>query len=83
MEWKGLSTGQGKEENGGKGTGIKKHKWQEQNRGAVKNSIGYEEAKNLMCTSHGHELREGGLLEGRGIPGGGGHGGKNGTTVIA
>ena len=47
-------------ENGGKGTGNKKHKWQVQNRqGEVKNSIGNGEAKELICTTHGHELRGG------------------------
>ena len=40
----------------GKGTGIKKHNWQEQNRqGEIKNSIGNREAKELICTTHGHE----------------------------
>ena len=33
---------------GGKGTGNKKH---------VKNSIGNGEPKELICTTHGHELR--------------------------
>ena len=32
--------------------------------------------------THGHELRQG-LLEGRGVSGGGDKGGKIGTTVIA
>ena len=41
----------------GKGTGNKKYKWQVQNRqGEVKNSIGNGEAKELICTTHGHEL---------------------------
>ena len=44
-------------ENEGKGTGNKKHKWYVQNRqGEVKNSIGNGEAKELICTTHGHEL---------------------------
>ena len=43
---------------GGKGTGNKKHNWQIQNRHwEVKNSIGNGEAKELTCTTHGHELR--------------------------
>ena len=47
-------------EDWGKGTGNKKHKWQVQNRqGQFKNSIGNGEAKELMCTTHGHELRRG------------------------
>ena len=45
-------------ENGAKGTGNKKHKWQVQSReGEVKNSMGNGEAKELICTTHGHELR--------------------------
>ena len=53
-------------ENGGKGTGSKKHKWQVQNRkGGVKNSTGNGEAKELIYMTHGRELREG-LLEGSG-----------------
>ena len=45
-------------ENGGKGTGNKKHNWQVQNRqGKVKNSIGNGEVKELICRTHGHELR--------------------------
>ena len=49
--------------NGGKGTENKKHKWQVQNRfGEVKNSMGNEEAKELMCTTDGHELRWGMLV---------------------
>ena len=64
-------------ENGGKGTGIKKHNWYLQNRqGEVKNSIGNGEAKELTCMTHGHELR-GGVLEGRGVHSGGGKGEKH------
>ena len=49
---------EGEGENGGKGTGDKKHKWQVQNRqGEVNNSIGNGEAKELICMTHGHELR--------------------------
>ena len=52
---------------GGKGTGNKKPNRQAQNRqGEVKNSMGNGEAKELMCTTHGHELR-GGMLEGGGV----------------
>ena len=40
---------------GGKGTGNKKH---------VKNSIGNGEPKELICTTHGHELRGAILLGG-------------------
>ena len=62
---------------GKKGTGIKKHNWQLQNRqGDIKNSIGNGEAKEPTCTTHGHELGEG-LLEGMRVPGRGRQCGKN------
>ena len=52
------SAGKWRVENGRKGTGNKKHKWQVQNRqGEVKNNVGNGEAKELICTTHGHELR--------------------------
>ena len=52
--------GRGWRENGGKGAGNMKHKWQVQNRqGEVKNSMGNGEAKELICMTHGHELRRG------------------------
>ena len=58
ITWKVIS-GDGEGKNGGKCTGNKKHNWQVQNRqGEVKNSIGNGEAKELMCVTHGHELRE-------------------------
>ena len=42
----------------GKGTENKKHNCQVQNRqGEVKNSTGNREATELICTTHGHELR--------------------------
>ena len=42
----------------GKGTGNQRHKWQVQNRqGEVKNSIGNVEDKELICMTHGHELK--------------------------
>ena len=45
---------------GREGTGNKKHNWQVQNRQwEVKNSIGNVEAKELICMTHGHELRRG------------------------
>ena len=44
----------------GENTGNKKHKWQVQNKqGEVKNNLGNVEAKELMCMTHGHELRWG------------------------
>ena len=43
---------------GGKGVGNKKHNWQVKNRlGEVKNSVSDGEAKELICMTHGHELR--------------------------
>ena len=47
----------------GKCTGNKYYKWQVQNRqGEVKNSLGNGEVKELICMTHGHELRwEGGM----------------------
>ena len=73
-----------KGKNGGKGIGIKKHNWWVQNRQKdVRNSIGYGEAKELICTTHEHELREWGLLEGRGFQAEGGKGRNIETTVIA
>ena len=63
----------------GEGTGIKK---QVQNRqGGVKNSIGNGEAKELISTTHGHEVT-GGLLEGMGAVGEGGQRGKLGHNSI-
>ena len=50
--------------------------------GEVKNSIGNGEAKELICTTHGHELRVE-IAGGKGVLGGGGQKGKIGTTVIA
>ena len=52
----GLSARRGSGENGGKGLGNKKHRWQVQNRqGEVKNSMGNGEVKELPCTTHGHD----------------------------
>ena len=46
----------------GKWCRNKKHNWYEQNRkGDVKNSVGNGEAKELTHTTHGHELRAGGI----------------------
>ena len=68
-------------ENRGKGAGVNKHNWYIQNSpGNVKNNIGNGEAKELICTMHGHEL-SGGLLEGREVPEEG-KGGKTGATLI-
>ena len=60
ITWRVIS-GEVEGENGGKGTGNKKHTWQTQNRQEeVKNSIGNGEAEELTCMTHGHELRVGG-----------------------
>ena len=65
----GYQWGGGRGETGGKVTGNKKHKWQVQNRqGEVKYSIGHVEAKELICMTHGHELR-GGNAGGKGVQG--------------
>ena len=60
ITWRVIS-GEGEgEDNEGKGTGNKNHKWYLQNReGEVKNSMGNGEAKELICMTHGHELRWG------------------------
>ena len=56
----GFQWGGGEEEQGGKGTGNKKHNWWVQKRQEeVQNIIGNGEAKELVCTTHGHELRVG------------------------
>ena len=53
-----VTSGEGKGEDGRKGTWNKKHKWQVENRqGEVKNSIGNGEAKELICMTHGLELK--------------------------
>ena len=44
--------------------------------------MGNGEAEELICTTHGHELR-GEDCQRMGIPDGGGQEGKVGTTVIA
>ena len=44
----------------GNSAGIKKNNlWLQSRQEEVKNSIGNEEAKELICMTHGHELREG------------------------
>ena len=54
----GLSVGEWEGKRGGKDTGNKQHKWQVENRqGEGKNSVGNEEAKELTCMTHGHELK--------------------------
>ena len=77
-----LSVGRGEKENIGEGAGIKKHRLVGTKQGDVKNSICNEVAKELICMTHGYELR------GRIAGGNGGTGykvteGKIRTTVIA
>ena len=53
----GFQWGVGREKQGGKGTGKKKHKWQVENRqGEIKNSIGNGETKELICMTPGHDM---------------------------
>ena len=49
----------------------------------IKNSMGSGEAKELICMTHGHELRWGGNVGGRGCAGQRGIKGVEGATVIA
>ena len=59
ITWRVIS-GDGENRGAGEGTQNKKHKLSVQNRqGEVKNSIGSGEAKELICTTHGHELSRG------------------------
>ena len=59
ITWRVIS-GEGNGENGGKGAGNKNHKRQVENRqGEFKNSMGSGQAKERICTTHGHELRWG------------------------
>ena len=68
----GLSAKEWEEDIGGKGTENKQHKWQVENRQKeVKNSIGNVEAKELICITHGHELKGGGMWVKAGAWGGG------------
>ena len=81
----GFQWGGGREEQGGKGTGKKKHSWQAFNRwGKVKNGIGNREFKELVCITHGHEVSVWGGAGGlRGTGWREEKGGKIGKTVIA
>ena len=76
----GLSTGRERKENGGKGMTSINSRYKID--GEVKNSVENGEAKELICMTHGRELRgdcwwTGGYYEE------GGKGEKIGTTVIA
>ena len=77
-----MGRGQGRN-NGGKGTGNKKHKWYMQNRQReLVNSMGKGEAKEVICMTHGHELKVGECWCEEGARWRGIKGKKNGTTVI-
>ena len=66
MSGEGHQSGSGGE-NGGKGTGNKKPKWEVQNRlGELKDSMGNREAKELLCVTHGCELNGGWNAGGKG-----------------
>ena len=66
----GLSVGEGEREGGGRGTESKLHKWQVKNRqGEGKKSIGNVEVKEPICMTHGHELKWGQDVGGRGCAG--------------
>ena len=68
----GFSVGRGRGRMVGKGTGNK-HNWQAQSgQGEVKNAIGNREVKELICTTHGHELSGWRMMEGVGVHSGGG-----------
>ena len=57
ITWRVISGGVGGER-GGNGTENKKHKWWVEDRqGEVKNSVGNVEAKELICITHGRELK--------------------------
>ena len=57
ITWRVIS-GEGDRVNGVKGTENKQHKLQVKKRqGEVKNSMGNGGAKELICTTQGHELK--------------------------
>ena len=78
----GFHWGEGREEQGGKGTGNKHNCWALNRQGEVKNGIGNRGLRELICTTHGHELSGvGGNAGGLGGQGEGGiKGGKTGKT---
>ena len=73
----GVTSREGKGRMGEKVQGIRSINGRHKNRqGEVKNSIGNGEAKELICMTHGHELR------GRGNAGGKGCAGRRGRKGI-
>ena len=81
--FEGLSAGSGKVKNGGKSIGINIIGQVQNRHGDIKNSIGNGEAKELICTTHRHELREVDHWREGEYQEEGDKGGKIGTTVIA
>ena len=75
----------GRKRMGKKVQGLRSTNWfMQDGQGEVKNSIGNGVAKELICMSHGHELRgRGNCWREWGYQVEGGKGGKIGTTVIA
>ena len=64
---------------GEKVQGLKSTNWHLQNRQRdTKNSVGNGVAKDLICRTHGHELRGGGTAGQNGVSGREGHRGKMG-----
>ena len=57
MTWRIISRETGGEW-GGKVQGLRSVTGRHKIDGEVKNSVGNGEAKELICTAHGHELRE-------------------------
>ena len=58
ITWSGISQEEEGENRGGKVHGIRRITGRHKNRqGEVKNSIGNGESKELICMTHGHELR--------------------------
>ena len=62
ITWQIIS-GEGRERIAGKVQGIRSIIGRHKIDGEVKKSIGNGEAKELICTTRGHELRGGGMLE--------------------
>ena len=80
----GLSVGGGGGRMGEKLQGIRSINWQVQNRqGEVKNSMGNGKAKDFICMTHGHQIRERMLVGGQCKAEGEKGEETNGTTVIA
>ena len=66
ITWSVIS-GEGAGKNGGKCTGNENNKWVQNRQGEVKKSIENVEVKELIRATHGHELRWGNAVRGRGV----------------